>query len=92
MVDERIELTFDDLLGMGLDEFAITLTCVSNEVGGDLLGNAKWLGIPVRDLLRLAGPRRVPTWCSRAASTASRRAPRWSRSPMTASTPSSPSA
>ena len=57
MVDRRIELTFDDLVGMGLDEYAITLTCVSNEVGGELLGNAKWLGVPVRDVLRQAGPK-----------------------------------
>jgi DMSO/TMAO reductase YedYZ molybdopterin-dependent catalytic subunit len=56
MVDQRVELSFDDLVGMGLDEFAITLTCVSNEVGGQLLGNATWLGIPVRELLKLAGP------------------------------------
>jgi len=55
MVDERVELTFDELVGMGLDEYAITLTCVSNEVGGDLLGNAKWLGVPVRDVLKRAG-------------------------------------
>ncbi|QKJ19087.1 molybdopterin-dependent oxidoreductase [Microbacterium hominis] len=56
MVERRVELTFDDLLARGLDEYAITLTCVSNEVGGDLVGNAVWLGVPVRDLLRLAGP------------------------------------
>jgi DMSO/TMAO reductase YedYZ molybdopterin-dependent catalytic subunit len=57
MVDERVELTFDDLVGMGLSEYAITLTCVSNEVGGELLGNATWLGIPIRDVLKLAGPK-----------------------------------
>lgn len=56
MVDRRVELTFDDLLGMGLDEYAITLTCVSNEVGGDLVGNAVWWGVPVREVLKLAGP------------------------------------
>jgi len=56
MVDERIELSFDDLVAMGLDEYSITLTCVSNEVGGNLLGNAKWLGVPVREVLKLAGP------------------------------------
>ena len=56
MVDERIELGFDELVAMGLDEYAITLTCVSNVVGGNLVGNAKWLGVPVRDILRLAGP------------------------------------
>jgi DMSO/TMAO reductase YedYZ molybdopterin-dependent catalytic subunit len=57
MVDERIELTFGDLVGMGLSEYAITLTCVSNEVGGELLGNATWLGVPIRDVLKLAGPK-----------------------------------
>lgn len=56
MVDERVELTFDDLLEMGLDEYAVTLTCVSNEVGGGLVGNAVWLGVPVREVLALAGP------------------------------------
>lgn len=56
MVENEIELTFDDLLAMGLDEYAVTLTCVSNEVGGSLLGNALWQGIPVRDLLAKAAP------------------------------------
>jgi DMSO/TMAO reductase YedYZ molybdopterin-dependent catalytic subunit len=56
MVEQRVELSFDDLVGMGLDEFAITLTCVSNEVGGPLLGTATWLGVPIRDVLALAGP------------------------------------
>lgn len=58
LVEKRVELTFDELLGMGLDEYAITLTCVSNEVGGDLVGTARWLGVPVRDVLALARPRR----------------------------------
>ena len=56
MVDRRVELGFDDLVGMGLDEYAITLTCVSNEVGGGLLGTATWLGVPVREVLRRANP------------------------------------
>jgi DMSO/TMAO reductase YedYZ molybdopterin-dependent catalytic subunit len=57
MVDRQVNLSFDDLVGMGLDEYVITLTCVSNEVGGELVGNATWLGIPVRDILRLASPK-----------------------------------
>lgn len=55
MVDRRIELSFDDLIARGLDEYSITLTCVSNEVGGNLVGSARWLGVPVRDILALAG-------------------------------------
>jgi len=56
MVDAPIEISFDELVAMGLDEYAVTLTCVSNEVGGDLIGNARWLGVPVRDVLALASP------------------------------------
>jgi DMSO/TMAO reductase YedYZ molybdopterin-dependent catalytic subunit len=56
MVGRRVELTFDELVAMGLDEYAVTLTCVSNEVGGDLIGNAVWLGVPVRDILAMAEP------------------------------------
>ncbi|CAL4859238.1 molybdopterin-dependent oxidoreductase [Microbacterium sp. MM2322] len=57
MVDKRVELSFQDLLDMGLDEYAITLTCVSNEVGGELVGTAKWQGVPLRDVLKMAGPK-----------------------------------
>lgn len=57
MVDQRVELSFQDILDMGLDEYAITLTCVSNEVGGELVGNAMWLGVPLRDVLKKAGVR-----------------------------------
>ncbi|WP_396642106.1 molybdopterin-dependent oxidoreductase [Microbacterium sp.] len=56
MVDKELDLSFDDLVGMGLNEYALTLTCVSNEVGGDLVGTAKWWGVPLRDVLRAAGP------------------------------------
>lgn len=56
MVDKPIELSFDDLVNMGLDEYGVTLTCVSNEVGGGLVGNAIWQGVPIRDVLRMASP------------------------------------
>jgi DMSO/TMAO reductase YedYZ molybdopterin-dependent catalytic subunit len=55
MVDKEVELTFDDLMKRDLVERRITLTCVSNEVGGPYVGNATWLGIPVRELLAEAG-------------------------------------
>lgn len=56
MVAEEIELTWDELLAMPLEESWTTLTCVSNEVGGTLIGNARWLGHPIRELLRRARP------------------------------------
>jgi DMSO/TMAO reductase YedYZ molybdopterin-dependent catalytic subunit len=55
MVDRELELTYEDLLGRRLVERRITLTCVSNPVGGRYVGNATWLGVPVRDLLEEAG-------------------------------------
>ncbi len=55
MVDRELELSFRDLLKERLVEKRVTLTCVSNEVGGPYVGNAAWLGIPVRDLLARAG-------------------------------------
>jgi DMSO/TMAO reductase YedYZ molybdopterin-dependent catalytic subunit len=58
MVEEEFTLTFDDLLEEDLIERHITLTCVSNPVGGNLVGNAKWLGYPLRDLLQRARPLR----------------------------------
>jgi len=57
MVDREIELTYDDLLNRDLIESYVTLSCVSNEVGGDLVGNARWLGFPLKALLEEAGIR-----------------------------------
>ena len=55
MVDEPLELTFAELLALPLVEREVTIACVSNEVGGDLVGNARWLGVPLRSLLRQVG-------------------------------------
>ena len=55
LVDNELELTFEDLLKERLIERRITLTCVSNEVGGELAGNATWIGVPLKDLLDRAG-------------------------------------
>lgn len=61
MVDTELELTFDELVDRGLVEADITLTCVSNQIGQDLVGNARWLGVPLADLLEEAGVRRGAT-------------------------------
>ncbi len=54
-VDNELEFTFDDLLEMPLIERDITLTCVSNSVGGEYVGGARWLGVRLTDLLDRAG-------------------------------------
>ena len=55
MVDNEMELTFADLLDRPMIERPITLSCVSNRVGGDLVGNAVWQGVRMKDLLEEAG-------------------------------------
>ncbi|MGQ0466319.1 MAG: molybdopterin-dependent oxidoreductase [Sporichthyaceae bacterium] len=57
MVENPLEITYDELLRGKAIERDITLTCVDNEVGGQLLGNARWLGIPIRDVLAAARPK-----------------------------------
>jgi DMSO/TMAO reductase YedYZ molybdopterin-dependent catalytic subunit len=55
MVDRELELTYADLVARPMIERDITLTCVSNEVGGRYVGTARWLGTRVDELLREAG-------------------------------------
>jgi DMSO/TMAO reductase YedYZ molybdopterin-dependent catalytic subunit len=73
MVDREVTLTFDQLVELPLVERYITIACVSNEVGGDLIGNAKWTGVLLTDVLEMAGvqpgatqivPRSVDGWAA----------------------------
>ncbi|WP_354670796.1 molybdopterin-dependent oxidoreductase [Actinomadura sp. DC4] len=57
MVDRPVELSFDDLLKQPMLERDITLSCVSNQVGGRYAGNSRWLGASLAGLLRRAGVR-----------------------------------
>jgi DMSO/TMAO reductase YedYZ molybdopterin-dependent catalytic subunit len=56
MVQNPIQINYAELTAKPLVEHMTTLTCVSNDVGGDLVGNALWLGYPVRELLAEAKP------------------------------------
>jgi DMSO/TMAO reductase YedYZ molybdopterin-dependent catalytic subunit len=51
MVEEPLRLSYADLISREIVEADITVTCVSNEVGGKLIGNARWLGVRLDDLL-----------------------------------------
>ncbi len=55
MVDNPYTLTWDELIAMPMEKHEITLSCVSNPVGGPLVGNAEWLGVPITTLLERAG-------------------------------------
>ncbi len=54
-VDNPIELSYEDLLDFRTIERDITLACVSNEVGGGLVSNARWTGVLLSDVLEEAG-------------------------------------
>ncbi|MCY3962478.1 MAG: molybdopterin-dependent oxidoreductase [bacterium] len=55
MVNREVEISFDELLDLGLVREQVTLSCVSNRVGGRLVGNAEWVGVPLATVLDQAG-------------------------------------
>ncbi len=55
MVDREVVVTYQELIDGRLTEAWVTLNCVSNEVGGDLIGNAWWSGVRIAGLLSAAG-------------------------------------
>jgi DMSO/TMAO reductase YedYZ molybdopterin-dependent catalytic subunit len=55
MVDQEVTLTYQDLRAMPLFDQYVTIACVSNDVGGDLVGNTRWTGVHLRDVLAMAG-------------------------------------
>jgi DMSO/TMAO reductase YedYZ molybdopterin-dependent catalytic subunit len=55
MVDNEMTYTYDELVARASTVEPVTLSCVSNEVGGNLVGNAVWQGVPLVDLLNEAG-------------------------------------
>ena len=57
MVEREVTIDWATLLSKPMQDCLVTLMCVSNEVGGNLTGNAVWTGWPVRELLTMAGPR-----------------------------------
>jgi len=54
-VDNPVEFSYKDLLGMPTREADITLSCVSNTVGGGLVSNGRWTGVLLSDVLEQAG-------------------------------------
>ena len=69
-VDREITLSYADLVDREFTEAWVTLCCVSNEVGGDLISNAWFSGVRLAELLAQAGPTPTRTRCSRPPTTA----------------------
>lgn len=57
LVDQEVSFGYDELLAMDLVERYVTIACVSNEVGGGLVGNARWTGVRLEEILERAGVR-----------------------------------
>jgi DMSO/TMAO reductase YedYZ molybdopterin-dependent catalytic subunit len=55
LVGRPVTLGYDELLAMPATEQYVTLQCISNLVGGDLVGTAKWTGVPLHRVLERAG-------------------------------------
>ena len=55
LVEREVTVSYADLLELPVVEQYVTIACVSNEVGGDLIGNARWTGVRLRDVLDMAG-------------------------------------
>jgi DMSO/TMAO reductase YedYZ molybdopterin-dependent catalytic subunit len=55
LVARPVSLGYDELLAMASTEQYVTLQCISNLVGGDLVGTAKWTGVPLAKVLERAG-------------------------------------
>ncbi|MDQ4063377.1 MAG: sulfite oxidase [Actinomycetota bacterium] len=54
-VDNPIELSYNDLISLPTREADVTLSCISNEVGGGLVSNGRWTGVLLSDVLKEAG-------------------------------------
>ncbi len=57
LVERPITLTYEQFTALPSVEQYVTLECISNVVGGDLMSNARWKGVLFRDLLGMAGPK-----------------------------------
>jgi DMSO/TMAO reductase YedYZ molybdopterin-dependent catalytic subunit len=55
LVDHEVDLTYAQLIQLPIIEQYVTIACVSNYVGGDLVGNTAWRGVPLRSVLDMAG-------------------------------------
>jgi hypothetical protein len=54
LVENPLQLSLDELKALPAHEAFVTFACISNEVGGKLIGNARWTGVPLRTLLHMA--------------------------------------
>lgn len=54
MVDTPLKLSYEEIKSMSAIEEFVTLECISNKIGGDLIGTALWKGVRLKDILEKA--------------------------------------
>ncbi len=64
LVNKPASMTLDNILNHASVSQAVTLSCISNQVGGDLIGNNFWTGVPFKDILAEVGLQPTATWIS----------------------------
>ena len=64
LVNKPASITLDNILNHASVSQAVTLSCISNEVGGDLIGNNFWTGVPFKNILAEVGLQPSATWIS----------------------------
>ena len=64
LVNKPTSLTLDNILNHASVSQAVTLSCISNEVGGDLIGSNYWTGVPFKDILAEADLQPTAAWIS----------------------------
>lgn len=62
LVDTPISLSLDDIKAMPSVDLVYTMTCISNPVGGDLIGSPRWRGVPLKAVLEKAGVKSEAKW------------------------------
>jgi DMSO/TMAO reductase YedYZ molybdopterin-dependent catalytic subunit len=62
MVDRPARLSLSDLQAMAAPSQYVTMECISNNVGGDLMSTGSFTGVRLRDLIAMAGPKPQGTW------------------------------
>ena len=62
MVDKPMTLSLDQLRALSATDEYVTLECISNNVGGELMSTGRFRGVPLRDLIGMAAPQTQANW------------------------------
>lgn len=64
LVDRPMRLSLSEIRALPSVSEYVTMECISNNVGGNLMSTGSFTGVPLRDLLAMAGPQSAGTWAA----------------------------